>query len=79
MDPSNVFAAKMSLTPPNKDGSSCTEMAESIGSTLKLLHQPGVCQSVHDGHVGSMSMSEFSTLFGQTWGWLDEKKFGGHY
>jgi hypothetical protein len=79
MDPSNAFAAKMSLNPPNKDGSSCTQMADSIGAALKQLHQPGVCERVHDAHSGSMTLASFSTLLGQTWGWLDEKKFGGHY
>lgn len=72
------MAARMSLTPPNRDGSSCTQMADSIGATLKALHKPGVCERVHDGHSGSMSLVEFSQLLGQTWGWLDEKKFGLH-
>ena len=79
MDPTNAFAAKMSLNPPKKDGSSCIEMANSIGAVLKQLHQPGVCKHVHSVHTGSMSLGDFSRLIGQTWGWLDEKKFGSHY
>lgn len=78
MDPANPMASRMSLTPPNKDGSSCTQMAESIGAALKELHKPGVCVQVHDGHTGSMTLSDFSQIIGQTWGWLDEKKFGLH-
>jgi hypothetical protein len=78
MDPSNPFAAKMSLNPPKKDGSSCTEMAASLGSALKQLHKPGVCERVHSCHAGSMSLGDFSRILGQTWGWLDEKKLGWH-
>lgn len=73
MDPSNPLAVKMSLNPPREDGLSCSEMAGSIGCTLKQLHQPGMCHVVHSAHAGDMTLGDFSKILGQSWGWLDEK------
>jgi len=73
MDPTNLLASKLLIDAPKADGSSCTDMAESLRSALRELSQAGVCNQVLSVHALEMSRECFCQRINETWGWLDGK------
>ena len=72
MDPTAMLS-KLGCDSPEKDGSSCTEMAQSLRKILKVIREPGVCKRVHCVHALSMNVEDFCQQIDKTWGWLDGK------
>ena len=71
MDPTTLLASKLMIDSPKPDGSSCTDMAESLRYALKELSEDGVCDKVLSVHALEMSRECFCQRINESWGWLD--------